>query len=118
MRRLLFALVTACAVTSCAQQDSGWEEPSASAGEEAAMPLLPPPDPGGDAGPMRDVVERNRQELLATSGVVGVGSGLTPAGEDAVIVWTTDGRTADHLPTEVDGYPVIVHVVPGGFRPF
>ena len=118
MRRLLIALVTAYAVMGCAQQVSDWEEPSASAGEQAGLPLLPPPDPAVEAGPMRDVVERNRQELLATPGVVGVGSGVTPAGENAVMVWTSDHRTADHIPADIEGYPVIVHVVPGEFRPY
>jgi hypothetical protein len=118
MRPLFLGLVvvTAHAVTAGIQAGSGWEEPSAPRDEEAALPLRPPP--GLDEGPMRDVLERNRPQLLGLPGVVGVGSGRTADGEDAVLVWLTDRGTIGRIPSRIEDHPVVVHVVAEGFRPF
>jgi len=115
MRRLLGILAVASAAVTCARQTPPFEEPTAD-GEQAAVPVGAPPDlerHSTDA-----VVEAHRRHLLAVAGVVGVGHGRTPDGDDAVLVWVTDARAADRLPRELDGHAVIVELVPGGFRAF
>jgi hypothetical protein len=115
MRRLLRALATAYAVTAYTHGGQGFEEPAHSS-EEAALPsTTPPPVPGG-THPIDDVLERTRPELLAIPGFGGAGRGQTPDGNDAIIVWVTDSDAAERVPTEIEGYPVIVNIVPGGFR--
>lgn len=49
-------------------------------------------------------------------GVEGVAHGLTPDGHDAVLVWVSTAKAAETLPTEIEGYPVVVAHVPGGFH--
>ena len=112
--RLLQALVRAYVVTSCAH-GQGFEEPAAS-GEEAALPSTTPPSGPGGTHPIDDVLDRSRPQLLAIPGVVGAGHGRTQDGDDAVIVWVTDPTAAENLPTDLEGFTVIVKTVPGGFR--
>jgi hypothetical protein len=116
MRRLLGILAVACAAIACAQQTPPFEEPVATGGEQAALPVDAPP--ALEHHPTDAVVEGHRDQLLAVPGVAGVGHGRTPDGSDAILVWVTDARAADQLPAEIDGYAVIVDVVPGGFRAF
>jgi len=114
--RLPGALVTAYVVTACAQ-GQGFEEPATS-GEEAALPSTTPPSAPGGTHPIDDVLDRSRPQLLAIPGVVGTGHGRTQDGDDAVIVWVTDPAAAESLPTDLEGFTVIVKTVPGGFRAF
>jgi len=100
----------------CAQRTPAFEEPAATGGEQAALPVGDPRDL--ERHPTDAVVDAHRQRLLAVEGVVGVGHGRTPDGNDAVLVWVTDAGAADRLPRELDGHAVIVDVVPGGFRAF
>ncbi|TFD75939.1 hypothetical protein [Cryobacterium fucosi] len=85
--------------------------------EGAALPDAPlPPNLNVNAHPVDEIIDLNKERLLALGGVDGVGHGLTPAGDDAIIVWVSDAAAADRVPTEIDGVPVIVEQVPGGFH--
>lgn len=61
------------------------------------------------------VVERSRADLLKIEGVHGVSEGRTPTGDDAVRVDIEDDSVRERLPTAIDGYPLEVVVVAGGF---
>jgi len=50
-------------------------------------------------------------------GVEGVAHGLAPDGKHAVLVWVSTVPTKNALPAQIEGYPVIVENVPGGFHP-
>jgi hypothetical protein len=117
MRRLLRTFATAYAVTACTNGGQGFGEPAHN-GEEAALPATTPPPNLGDTHPINEVLERSRSELLAIPGVAGAGHGQTPDGNDAIIVWVTDPSAVERVPTEIEGYTVIVNVVPGGFRAY
>lgn len=81
--------------------------------EQAAVPFTPGPGPA--RSPIDDVLERNMSALRAIEGVAGVGRGRTPTGDDAIVVHVRDASVRDRLPGDVEGYPVEVIVVPGGF---
>jgi hypothetical protein len=70
------------------------------------------------ADPIDDILKRSRPELLALPRVVGTGHGRTPEGDDAITVWVTDPEAAERVSTGIEGYPVIVNTVPGGFRAY
>ncbi|MDH3715090.1 MAG: hypothetical protein OET44_14750 [Gammaproteobacteria bacterium] len=59
---------------------------------------------------IREVKARHEQSLLSTPGVVSVGIGLAPDGEQAIMVGTSSDPAAlrDKLPDTLEGYPVIV----------
>ena len=59
---------------------------------------------------IREVKARHEQSLLATPGVVSVGIGLAPDGEQAIIVGIAEDDAAlrETLPTTLEGYPVVV----------
>jgi hypothetical protein len=116
MWRLLEALATVYAVTACTHDGQDFEEPAHSREEAALSSTTTPPPSQGGAHPIEDVLERTRPELLAIPGFAGSGHGRTPEGNDAIIVWVTDPDAAKRVPTEIEGYPVIVNVVPGGFH--
>ena len=61
------------------------------------------------------VIDRHSGELLKIKGVYGVGAGRTPIGDDAVRVDIDNESIRGQLPQEIEGYPVEVVVVPGGF---
>jgi hypothetical protein len=74
------------------------------------------PPPGPDPHPIDSAIRSWHDRLLAVVGVEGVGHGLTPDGRDAVLVWVSAATAADALPTEIEGYPVLVLHVSGGFH--
>ena len=74
------------------------------------------PPPGPDPHPIESAIDSWRDRLLATVGVEGVAHGLTPDGHDAVLVWVSTVSVADSVPTEIEGFPVVVEHVPGGFH--
>ena len=80
--------------------------------EQAAVPFTP--DPGPARSPIDAVLERNTLALRAIEGVIGVGHGRTPTGDDAIVVQVRDASVRDRLPRDVEGYPVEVVVIPGG----
>jgi hypothetical protein len=93
----------------------GWDfaEPGG-APEEAAISFTPPIPQGQSA--VTGVVERNRAELAKIPGVHGVSEGRTPIGDPAVRIDVEDYSVRARLPKEIEGYPVEVVVVPGGFE--
>lgn len=82
--------------------------------EEAAVSFTPPPGQGA-ARAITGVVERNRERLFRVEGVHGVSEGRNAIGDDAVRVDVEDESVRNRLPAEIEGYPVDVVVVPGGF---
>lgn len=91
-----------------------FQEPSP-APEQAAVSFTSPPPPPGRQPAITAVVERNRARLLTIEGVHGVAEGRSPIGGDAVRIDVDDESVRDRLPTRIEGYPVEVVVVPGGF---
>ena len=89
-----------------------FEEPR-QAGESAALPTQTPP-----LGPMDEldeVVARTASGLKDTRGVHGVGRGFGTPDRDAIVIFVDNAGVRESLPKEIEGYPVIVQVVPGGF---
>ena len=62
---------------------------------------------------IKQVKARHEQVLLAKPGVVSVGIGLDDHSEQAIIVGLEkiEGGVPAELPTELEGYPVIVREV-------
>lgn len=90
-------------------QSHGFDTPPAGPGqpEEAAMlydPGMQEPDSGPAA--IEAVRQRNEQALLSIDGVMGVGVGRTPIGEDAIVVYLRDASVEGRAPSQVEGYPV------------
>lgn len=118
MRRYLELLLILGASSAFTAQDGGRADFEAPArrDEEAALQVgAPPPPPVHDPHPLDRVLERHRASLAALDGVAGAGHGVTTAGDDAVAIWVSRADVAEQLPSTLDGYPVVVHVVPGGF---
>lgn len=80
--------------------------------EQAASPVaVPPPLP---TSPIDVAIERHRAELLRMDGVIGVAHGQASSGGDAVVVHVLDDSV--QVPEEIDGFPVEVVVIKGGFH--
>jgi hypothetical protein len=94
------------------RQGAGFEAPSGDE-EQAAVPFAP--GPGAAPSLIDAVLERNAPRLREIDGVTGFGTGRTQAGDAAIIVHVRDASVRDQLPEIVEGYPVVVEVVPGGF---
>jgi hypothetical protein len=60
------------------------------------------------AGTIREVKRRHEKDLLALPGVVSVGIGLGPDGEEEIIVGLDRPRPdiASRIPGSLEGYPV------------
>lgn len=82
--------------------------------EQAAVPFAS--GPGAAPSPIDAVLERNTPWLREIAGVVGIGAGRTATGDDAIVIHVRDASVQDRLPETVEGYPVVVEVVPGGFE--
>jgi hypothetical protein len=67
----------------------------------------PDPEP---ASAITGVKERNEAGLFAIDGVEGVGIGRDEIGRDALLVFVRDRAVESHLPSEIEGFPVIVEV--------
>ncbi len=104
-------LLEVVSVDSVQAQD--FAEPGG-APEQAAVSFTPPP-PQRPQSSIAGVVERNRARLFKIEGVHGVSEGQTPIGDDAVRIDVENDLVRDRLPKEIEGYPVQVVVVPGGF---
>jgi hypothetical protein len=91
-----------------------FEEPSEKPSEEGAMPFYNP-EAQTARSPLEDALERSQARLRTIEGVVGVAVGRTEIGDDALLIYVIDSSIRERVPSEIDGYPVEVVVVPGGF---
>jgi len=75
--------------------------------EEAAMPYEPD-RASEDTGQSQVETVRARHErmLMAIDGVMGIGVGRTPIGDDAIVLYLRDALVKQHVPTQIEGYPV------------
>jgi hypothetical protein len=94
------------------EQGRGFGEPG-DAQEEAAVSFAAPPAQGSSV--IADVVERSTERLSRIEGVHGIAVGRTAIGDDSVRIDVEDDSVRERLPDEIEGYPVEVVVVPGGF---
>ena len=94
------------------EPNPGFHEPAASS-EEAEVSFEPPPPQGQSA--IAQAIERSKASLLDIEGVHGVSQGRTAIGDDAVRVDVEDDSVRERIPAEIEGYPVEVVLVPGGF---
>jgi hypothetical protein len=78
--------------------------------EEAAMPYNPSEAGEPTRSTARQVLERNEATLLAIAGVVGVGIGRTPIGDDAIMLYLNDVNARSRAPRAVEGIPVLTTV--------
>lgn len=115
MSKYAILAATMMGIASCAC-GGGFDAPHPT-GENAAIPAGEPPHPA-TASPAADALQRHRSSLLAIPGVIGVGNSLTPSGADAIDVFISDPGAASALPADIEGYPVQVHEVPGGFHAY
>jgi hypothetical protein len=74
--------------------------------EDAAMPPVTDAPSVSAASAIDAVRDRNERRLLALNGVVGVATGRTPTGEDAIVVYLREGSFESGIPRDVEGYPV------------
>jgi hypothetical protein len=93
-------------------QGQGFLEPGADGGEAAVSAFTPNPQP---TSPIDGVLERNGPRLLAIDGVIGIGHTRTAIGADAVLVHVLYDSVRERVPEEMEGYPVEVVVIKGGF---
>jgi hypothetical protein len=89
-----------------------FDEPQ-QAQESAEMPFRTPDQPPMDE--LDEVIARTASELKDRQGVHGVGRGYGRPGEDGIVIFVDNADVKGSLPNEIEGYPVVVEVVPGGF---
>ncbi len=92
-----------------------FEEPKAVVEDAAIGEFVPPPRP--DLTVLDGVLERNQADLLSIDGVTATWTGLNAEGADVVFVAVTDTSARPRVPQVIEGHPVEVVVVPGGFVP-
>ena len=77
------------------------------------------PSTSDEAGPraIEEVLNANRDALMATPGVVGVGIGQA-GGRPCIKVFVVDNSSnlAAQVPSALEGYAVVIEAT-GGFRP-
>lgn len=83
--------------------------------EVAALPVRDEPPPGPPMDELDAVITRVAQDLKHVPGVHGVGRGLGTPERDAIVVFVDHADVGKSLPEQIEGYPVAVQVVPGGF---
>ncbi len=75
--------------------------------EDAAMPYLPESTSElSGQSQIETARQRHERALMAIDGVVGVGVGRTPMGDDAIILYLRDASVKKRVPACVEGYPV------------
>jgi hypothetical protein len=89
-----------------------FEEPRPT-GESAQLPMRTPEQPAMDE--LDEVIARTAAELVSRQGVHGVGRGYARPGQDGIVIFVDNDEVKTSLPTEIEGYPVAVETVPGGF---
>jgi hypothetical protein len=80
--------------------------PAAAGQEEAAVSYPRQEQPS----PAHTVQQKHAPRLMAIDGVLGVGVGLSPVGDEAIVVYLRDQGVAKNVPRELDGIPVQVQV--------
>jgi hypothetical protein len=93
--------------------------------EEAALSYAPAVDEHVGQSQVELVKQRHEQMLLAIDGVLGVGIGRTPIGDEAIILYLRHASVARRVPSRIEGYPVETtvtgeidaYVGPGGAAP-
>lgn len=79
--------------------------------EEAAMPYTPDEPTAPRSSSALERVRRNHErELMAIDGVLGVGVGRSPIGDDAIIVYLRDEGVKQHVPRSIEGRPVVTEI--------
>jgi hypothetical protein len=75
--------------------------------EDAAMPYLPETmSESAGQTQIETALQHHEMALMAIDGVVGVGVGRTPKGEDAILLYLRDASVKSRVPNHVGGYPV------------
>ncbi len=77
--------------------------------EDPALPYEPSDDEVQGDHTLR-VKERHEDALLAIEGVVGVGVGTGPTGDDAIVVYLRETEAAGRLPDSLEGVDVVPDV--------
>lgn len=95
-------------------QGRAFEAPG-DAPEQAAVSYTGP-GPQGPQSAVTATVERHRAELTKIAGVYGVAESRTAIGDPAIRIDIDNDSVRDRLPKEIEGLPVEVVVVPGGFE--
>ena len=118
--RFLLILIALPTIAACSMEAGGsgnhsFDEPGGVT-EAAAVPLGAPPTPYDAPTDMQSALMRARESFIDLPAVTGVAHGLTADGHDALVIYVTDHSATASLPAELDGYPVIIQVVPGGFH--
>ena len=69
--------------------------------EEAAMPYNP------DEGPHAEIIQQAEAQFMTREGVVGVGIGNSPTGDDALVVYVIHDGAAKTLPATFSGLEIV-----------
>ena len=108
-------LVVGSGTTWGAMAMTQYEEPRQT-NERAALPVQDESPAGPPMDELDTVITRVASELKTTPGVHGVGRGFGTPERDAIVVFVEHAGVADSLPDEIEGHPVVVQVVTGGFN--
>jgi hypothetical protein len=115
--RAVFRLPAEKGRTDLSVFDDPKNSKSGNQSEQAAVETSDsPPPPYWSQTPLSEALARHRVRLLAIKGVYGVSEGQDPNGQEIVRVDVESTDAASGLPPDVDGFPVRVVVVPGGFH--
>ena len=71
------------------------------------MPYEPEPEPALAIDVVR---QRHERDIIAIDGVVGLATGRSRAGGDAIVVYVRDASVEARVPSELEGYPVVTVV--------
>lgn len=96
-------------------QGKEFAEPG-SAREEAEISFSPPIRQEQSA--VSSVIIRHGAELTKIAGVHGISEGRTPTGDPTVRIDVDNDSVRARLPEMIEGFPVQIVVVPGGFEIF
>jgi hypothetical protein len=67
-------------------------------------------DPDHSVSNAMRIKESHEAQLLRIEGVTGVGVGKNGEGDDAIVVYLRDASSARHIPSQIDGVPVLTEV--------
>ncbi|MCZ6876044.1 MAG: hypothetical protein O7G88_21365 [bacterium] len=85
--------------------------------EEAAMPY--PAEEEGEYMPTSEIeraIHKHDQQLLSIDGVEGMGTGQDEIGDSVIVVYLSDETVRQRIPSALEGFPVRIEMVPGGFH--